>query len=72
MRNPYANNKTADKPAYPRSLINAFVVRCLDRKILNPNKSLNPKFLVSVAEEAGLSLTRSQTPMTGFLVIWLI
>ena len=27
---PYANNKGADQPAHPRSLINAFVVRCLD------------------------------------------
>ena len=27
---PYANNKGADQPAYPRSLISAFVVRCLD------------------------------------------
>ena len=27
---PYANNKGADQPAHPRSLINTFVVRCLD------------------------------------------
>ena len=27
---PYANNKGADKPAHPCSLISAFVVRCLD------------------------------------------
>ena len=27
---PYANNKGADQPARPRSLISAFVVRCLD------------------------------------------
>ena len=26
----YANNKGADQPAHPRSLINTFVVRCLD------------------------------------------
>ena len=26
----YANNKFADQPAHPRSLISAFVVRCLD------------------------------------------
>ena len=33
MRKPvlvYANNKGADQPAHPRSLISAFVVRCLD------------------------------------------
>ena len=27
---PYANNKVADQPAHPRSLISAIVVRCLD------------------------------------------
>ena len=27
---PYANNKGTDQPAHPRSLISAFVVRCLD------------------------------------------
>ena len=27
---PYANNKDADQPAHLRSLISAFVVRCLD------------------------------------------
>ena len=27
---PYANNKGADQPAHPRSLISAFVVSCLD------------------------------------------
>ena len=29
----YANNKSADQPAHPRSLISAFVVRCLDSVI---------------------------------------
>ena len=27
----YANNKGADQPAHPHSLISTFVVRCLDR-----------------------------------------
>ena len=27
---PYANNNGADQPAHPRSLISAFVIRCLD------------------------------------------
>ena len=26
----YANNKGTDQPAHPRSLISAFIVRCLD------------------------------------------
>ena len=30
---PYANNKGADQPAHPRSLITAFVVHCLDSVI---------------------------------------
>ena len=30
---PYANNKGADQPAHPRSLINAFVVRCQARMV---------------------------------------
>ena len=30
---PYANNKGADQPAHSRSLISAFVVRCLDSTI---------------------------------------
>ena len=33
MRKPvlsYVNNKGADQPAHPRSLISAFVFRCLD------------------------------------------
>ena len=29
----YANNKGADQTAHPRSLISAFVVRCLDSTI---------------------------------------
>ena len=29
----YANKKGADQPAHPRSLISAFVVRCLDSRI---------------------------------------
>ena len=27
---PYTNNKGADQPAHPRSLVSTFVVRCLD------------------------------------------
>ena len=32
---PYANNKGADQPAHPRSLISTFVVRCLDSVMPN-------------------------------------
>ena len=69
---PYADNKGADQPALPRSLISTFVVRCLDSIIsLLAIAEISRPYLVSVAESAGLSLTWSQTPKTGFLVTWL-
>ena len=43
----YVNNKGADQPAHPCSLINAFVVRCLDCMIA----------LVSISETSSLYLT---------------
>ena len=70
---PYANNKGADQPAHSRSLISAFVVRCLDSIIPQVFISkISRLYLASVAEQAGLSLNSSQTPKTGFLVTWLI
>ena len=59
---PYGNNKGADQPVHPCSLISAFVVCCLDSiiSILAISKILRP-WLVSIAEQAGLSLTWSQT-----------
>ena len=52
----YANNKDADQPAHPHSLISAFVVRCLDSMI---SELVKPKisrlYLVSATEQAGLS-----------------
>ena len=66
---PYANNKGADQPAHPRSLISAFVVHCLDSTIPHlPIAEISSPYLVSVAAQAGFCLTRSQTPKTGFLV----
>ena len=66
---PYANNKGADQPAHPRSLISAFVVPCLD-SIIPPLAiaKISSLQLFCVAEQAGLSLIWSQTPKTGFLV----
>ena len=63
----YANNKGADQPAHPRSLISAFVVRCLDSvmSLVSVTKILSP-MLASVAEQASLSLTWSQTPEDTF------
>ena len=70
---PYANNKGADQPAHPRSLISAFVVRFLDSIIpLVSISEISSLFLASVAVQASLSLPWSQTPKTGFLVTMLI
>ena len=73
MRKPvYAicgNNKGENQPAHPRSLISAFVVHCLDSIIhLVSISEISSLYLASVAEQAGLSLSWSQTPKSGFLV----
>ena len=69
---PYANNKGADQPAHPRSLISTFVVRCLDSMtcVLALSK-VSRFYLVSVAEQAGLNLTGRKSPKTDFRVMWL-
>ena len=69
----YANNKGADQPAHAHSLISTFVVHYLDSiiRLLDISEILRP-WLVSLAEQASLSLTWSETPKTGFLVNWLI
>ena len=55
----YANNKGAGQPAHPRSLISAFVVRCLD--------SIDSIAEISrLAAQAGLCLARSETPEDTF------
>ena len=64
---PYANHKGADQPAHPRSLISAFVFRCLDSIIpLVSISEVASPYLVSAAEQAGLGLNWSQIPKTGF------
>ena len=69
---PYANNKGTDQPAHPRSLISAFIVRYQDSILpLFAVAEISSPWLVSSAEQAGLSLNWSQTPKTGFLMMWL-
>ena len=69
---PYENNKDAGQPAHSRSLISAFVIRCIDSiKPLVSTPKISSTLLV-VAEQAGLSLIWSQTSKTGFVVTWLI
>ena len=54
---PYANNKGADQPAHPGSLISAFVIHCLESVICIVAISTFPRLLLAaVAEQAGLSL----------------
>ena len=56
-------NKGTDQPAHPRSLISAFVVRCLDSVMsLVSVTKISSLMLASVAEQASLSLTWSKTP----------
>ena len=63
----YTNNKGADQPAHPRSLISAFIVRCLDSVMsLVSVTKISSLMLVSVAEQAGLSVTWSETPEDTF------
>ena len=63
----YANNKGADQPAHPRSLISAFVVRCLDSVMsLVSVTKISSLMLASVAEQTGLSPNWSETPEGTF------
>ena len=63
----YANNKGADQPAHPRSLISPFVVHCLDSVMsLVSVTKISSLMLTSTAEQASLSLTGSETPEDMF------
>ena len=66
----HANNKGAYQPVHLCSLISAFVVHCLDCIILLDSISeISSLYLASMAAQAGLSLTWSKLPKTGFLVM---
>ena len=69
----YANNKGANQPAHPRSLISTFVVNCLANIIpLVSISEISSLYLGSVAVQACLCLTCSQVLKTDFLVTRLI
>ena len=58
---PYANNKSADQPAHPCSLISIFVVHCLDSIMpLVSISEISRLWLLAVAEQTGLSHTWSK------------
>ena len=63
----YAKNKGVDQPAHPHSLISAFVVCCLDSimSLVSVTK-ISSLMLSSVAEQASLSVTWSETPEDMF------
>ena len=52
---PYVNNKDADQPVHPRSLISAFVVRCLD-SISKVAVFKIPRFLLAFKVEQAVYL----------------
>ena len=65
----YANNKGEGQHEHPRSLISAFVVRCLDSIIpLLAIAEISRPLLVSSAEQADVGVKWLQTPKTGFLL----
>ena len=59
----FVNNKGADQPMHPHSLISAFVI-CVLESI--KSRLLREKPLVSIAEQAGLNHTLWETPKIGF------
>ena len=64
---PYANDKSADQPAHPLSLISTFVVHCLDSIIpLVYMLKISSLYLASVTEQVDLSLTWLETPEDRF------
>ena len=70
---PYVNNKGADQPAQKRSLISAFVVRCLDSMIcVLAIAKVSRFYLGSVADQSALNLTWSKIPEDTFLQLFIL
>ena len=64
------NNKCVDQPVYLLRLISAFNIRFLEHIISKVAKSkISIFYLVSVAEETGLSLALSESLKTGFVML---
>ena len=64
----FVNIKGTDQPAYPRSLISAFVIRILESIISGlAKREILIFYLVAVADETGLSLILLETQKTGFV-----
>ena len=71
---PYANKKSADQPAHPRSLVSAFVVHCLDSIIsILAISNISRLWLASLAAQAGLCRKpRRQVFWWRGLFVWII
>ena len=67
MSNVICEQQGRRSAAHPRSLISAFVFRCLD-SVMSPVSvtKISSLLLASVAEQASLSLTWSETPEDTF------
>ena len=64
----FADNKGLDQPAHPHRMISAIVIRFLKSIISKlATSEISIFYLVSVAEETGLSLDLSETPKIGFV-----
>ena len=61
----HANSKFTEHFVHPHSLISVFVIRSLESKITKLAARISLFYLVSVAKQAGLNLTRSQIPKTA-------
>ena len=67
MSNVICEQQRRRSPAHPRSLISAFVVRCLDSVMsLVSVTKISSLMLASVAAQAGLCLAWSETPEHTF------
>ena len=54
----FANNKNADQPVHPHSLVSAFVIRFLESSMPTlATNEISMFYLVSVVEQTVLSLT---------------
>ena len=63
----FANNKGADQPAHPCSLIGAIIIRLLESIISKVETcKISIFYLLSVAEEISLILASLEIPKTGF------
>ena len=64
----FANNAGADQPAHLRSLTSDFGIRFLESMICKLDTGeISIFYIVSAAEETGLSYNLSENPKTGFL-----